>query len=111
MTHFTSISSSALEKGVRDNFPASNAQFGQAQAPFQLRKTRISESAFVVQLATIVNESKASGNSLGLQFFLIDLENVQPTDIGSLMPTASVEPFLTTVQMHHGRGYNVQSRW
>jgi len=79
--------------------------------PFQLRRTRISESVLVVQLATIVNESKASGNSLGFQFFLIDFENVQPTGIGSLMPTASVEPFLTTVQMHHGRGYNVQSRW
>lgn len=41
---------------------------------------------FVVQLVTIVKESKASGNSLGLQFFLIDFENVQPTGIGSLVP-------------------------
>ena len=37
-------------------------------------------------LATLVEAINALGNSLGLQFFLIDFENVQPTSIGSLVP-------------------------
>ena len=74
-----------LEKGVTTS-PLATPQFGQDPAPFRLRKTPISGSVFVVQLVTIATESKASGNSLGLQFFLIDFENVQPTDIGSLVP-------------------------
>ena len=43
------------------------------------------ESAFLVQLATIVQASSAPGNSLGRHIFLIDYENVQPTGIGSLV--------------------------
>lgn len=37
-------------------------------------------------MVTLVKAFKASGNSLGLQFFLIDFENVQPTGIGTPAP-------------------------
>ena len=41
---------------------------------------------FDVPLVTLVESFNALVNSLGLQFFLIDFENVQPTAIGSLLP-------------------------
>lgn len=49
-------------------------------------RTQSNRSASVVQLVTLDQAFQALGNSLGLQFFLIDFENVQPTGIGSLVP-------------------------
>ena len=43
-------------------------------------------SLTIPPLATLAIAFSALGNSLGLQFFLVDFENVQPTSIGSLVP-------------------------
>ncbi|WP_139224857.1 PIN domain-containing protein [Dokdonella immobilis] len=46
----------------------------------------VNYSVIISPLVTLAEASGASGNGLGLQFFLIDFENVQPTSIGSLVP-------------------------
>ena len=49
-------------------------------------RKQLNGTPHLVQLGKLVEAFKTLGNSLGLQFFLIDFENVQPTGIGSLVP-------------------------